>query len=67
MEARYTIQKLDAYDGAWTDITEARPRCRVRATNKKNPVSVLVKEDGQVEIEGTHEIDYYEKKPKGEK
>lgn len=59
--ATYTIAKEDPpHDTVWTDIREAKPRCRVRATGQ-DPVTVKVDRDGKIDVTGgARDVDQYE-------
>ncbi len=45
--ATYTIAPWPDDNGPWTDIPEARPRCRVRVTGT-DPVVIVVDTDGSL-------------------
>jgi hypothetical protein len=45
--ATYTIEATEPA-GAWTDLPEARPRCRMRVTDDDTRVVVIVTRDGSL-------------------
>jgi hypothetical protein len=46
--ATYTIAPWPGDNGPWTDIPEARPRCRVRIDDGADPVTVVVDTGGHL-------------------
>jgi hypothetical protein len=64
IDRTYTVGPDPMGGDAWTDIREAKPRCRVRVSADAPPVLFVVTKDGTLHYdapqEGEVEIDRYE-------